>query len=114
MRTLGILLVNSSSTNDEIWGLAGSEPGALSAVVDLARVELISPMPELKAIYLRVTSADGKAAHVLHPPVQAGGTRRVRGSTTRTEEPGEESRAEGVGVLLRSGNGLAGGQSGYG
>ena len=57
---VGDPLVNSSSTNDEIWGLAGSEPGALSAVVDLARVELISPMPELKAIYLLVTSADGK------------------------------------------------------
>ena len=86
----------------------------MSAVVDLARVELISPMPELKAIYLRVTSADGKRHTYYTLQFRREGPGAYEGGTTRTEEPGEESGTEGVGVLLRPGNGLAGGQGGYG
>ena len=51
--------LNSSSADEETWGLAGSVPGPMSAVVDLARVEVLSPTPECAAVYLGVTSADG-------------------------------------------------------
>ena len=55
----GAPALNSSSADEETWGLAGSVPGPMSAVVDLARVEVLSPTPECAAVYLGVTSADG-------------------------------------------------------
>lgn len=55
----GAPALNSSSADEETWGLAGSVPTPMSTVVDLARVEVLSPMPEVAAIYLGVTSADG-------------------------------------------------------
>ena len=55
----GIPALNSSSADEETWGLAGSVPTPTSTVVDLARVETLAPMPEVAAVYLGVTSADG-------------------------------------------------------